>query len=53
VDLIVAKLLPETGRGTMRSMVEGAPGRAQRLRRAPTTMPLRAMVPLPLQGRIA
>jgi hypothetical protein len=51
------KILPGTGRGTMRSMVEG---RATAFRNLgyrgsaarPSTPPLRVAVPLPLQGRI-
>jgi hypothetical protein len=52
-----AKVLPGTGRGTMRSMVEGAPfptrspiGPTVCLWRAPSTA-LRA-VPLPVPGRM-
>ena len=40
------QILPGTGRGTMRSMVEG-PGRLI----GPTTTSLRAAVPLPVPGR--
>ncbi len=45
------KVLPGTGRGTMRSMVEGALRLAQRSWRAPSTTPLRVAVPLPVPGR--
>jgi hypothetical protein len=41
-------LLPGTGRGTSRRLVEGARRLAQRLRQAPSTTPLRVPVPLPV-----
>jgi hypothetical protein len=43
-------ILPETGRGTIRRMVEGARRERSLLPTAPST-PLRA-VPLPMLGRI-
>jgi hypothetical protein len=41
-------ILRGTGRGTMRSMVEGG----RDLLTAPSTTPLRVAVPLPVPGRI-
>jgi hypothetical protein len=46
------KILPGTGWGTSRRLVEGEPGWTQRSRRAPSTTPLRVAVPLPVPGRI-
>jgi hypothetical protein len=46
------KILPGTGRGTSRRLVEGA--RRERLPSpgGPSTTPLRVAVPLPVPGRI-
>ena len=44
------KILPGTGRGTMRSMVEGRPEPLQ-LSASPSTTRLRRAVPLPILGR--
>jgi len=46
------KFLPGTGRGTMRSMVEGSENLHARCARDPSTTPLRVAVPLPVPGRI-
>jgi hypothetical protein len=46
------KILPGTGRGTMRSMVEGVRHQRIPLPGAPSTTSLRAAVPLPVPGRI-
>jgi hypothetical protein len=48
----IAKILPGTGRGTVRSMVEGALLRRCASWHSPSTTPLRVAVPLPLQGRM-
>jgi hypothetical protein len=55
-----SKILPGTGRGTMRSMVEGARhpllthvNSSRVSLGAPSTTPLRVAVPLPVPGRIA
>jgi hypothetical protein len=48
----LAKILPGTGRGTVRSMVEGALLQRCASWLAPSTPSLRVAVPLPLQGRI-
>ena len=45
-------ILPGTGRWQREALTEGALPLAQRLRRAPSTMPLRVTVPLPVPGRI-
>jgi hypothetical protein len=45
------KYLPGTGRGTMRSMVEGSPHPRRILPLDPSTTPLRVAVPLPVPGR--
>ena len=50
--MMVLEILSETGRGTMRSMVEGGLGWADRVWRAPSTTRLRRAVPLPVPGRI-
>jgi hypothetical protein len=60
IKALPAKILPGTGRGTMRSMVEGAHAHGgpnpfvmnRFVRRwAPTTTTLRVAVPLPVPGR--
>ena len=48
-----AKFLPGTGRGTMRSMVEGARHTCRAQPLSPSTTPLRVAVPLPILGRIS
>ena len=45
-------ILPGTGRGTMRSMAEGACGKRGAPPQSPSTTPLRVAVPLPVPGRI-
>ncbi len=44
-------ILPGTGRGTMRSMVEGTCGKGRRLRKPPSVIATRCHLPVP--GRIA
>ena len=44
------KFLPGTGRGTMRSMVEGALHTCTAWGSPPSTTPLRVAVPLPVNG---
>jgi tRNA pseudouridine55 synthase len=46
----VNQILPGTGRGTMRSMVEGALQTYIAWGRVPSTKPLRVLVPLPVNG---
>jgi hypothetical protein len=48
--MALAKILPGTGRGTLRRMVEGAHLSASSTV-APTTTPLRLAVALPVPGR--
>jgi hypothetical protein len=50
--MIRFKILPGTGRGTSRRLVEGAL-RLLQICAAPSTTPLRVAVPLPVPGRIA
>jgi hypothetical protein len=45
-------ILPGTGRGTSRRLVEGVLDKARRGGRGPSTTPLRVAVPLPVSGRI-
>jgi hypothetical protein len=45
-------ILPGTGRGSMRSMVEGERNKRCAQPHAPSTTPLRVAVPLPVPGRI-
>jgi tRNA pseudouridine55 synthase len=46
----VLKILPGTGRGTMRSMVEQARHKRSAQPHPPSTTPLRVAVPLPTSG---
>ena len=46
----LAKILPGTGRGTVRRTVEGASHKRCTQPHAPSTTPLRVAVPLPMNG---